>query len=178
MRFCMTLSDVSYYHHYSSKIFHTKFCGKILLHTIFFFFLISECNLNTHSRELSLWNNSGQRQSLLKWSPGCSQTTYTQDFLQGPILFPNKRQIWGPWASAGPGQVLALACGWGPPSQSLSMPIKPSQTFLRPETRNLLSLNWPNILIGSPSLFIKSWLFAVCGPRRQKTTCALFSRGK
>lgn len=72
--------------------------------------------------------------------------------------------------STSPDQVLALDCGGeGPSSQlplgavpaPLSMPIKPSHPSLRPEDRNPFSLSRTNILIGSPSLFMKPWHLAL-----------------
>lgn len=141
MRFCMTLSDVSYYHHYSSKIFHTKFCGKILLHTIFFFFFKSPNVISIHIAGSYRCEITRDRDRVfLNDHPAVRRQRTHKIFSKAQSCFlPRGR-------SGAPGRALAQVKCWhwpvgeGLPPKRLSMPIRLSQTSLRPETRNLLSL--------------------------------------
>ena len=150
------------YYCYLLQIFSLNLVGKYCyIHGIFFVVVyISECNFNTVAR--SNHCEVIQARVLVNNHQAVSRHG-THKTVKGPITLPNNSQTRGRSGAPvyRPDQVLALKHGGEGPSSSLLLALSPHsfQTLAfclntRKQKHSVFKLN--KILIGSPSLFIKS----------------------
>lgn len=165
-------------------ILHLVLWENIATHTNFFFKslnVISICVAGSNCCEIT------QARGLLNNHQAVHRQGTHKIFLQAQFYFltnsPDKKRMWGSWALA---QIRCwhLTLRWGPSLLAPSLSCVPA--LLSVPNHYILKTRKPKPLVlaltkhfdRSPSLFIKSQHLASHRYRRQKTTCAVFSRGK